>query len=309
MEIEELESSPLPDELVIAQQAKQATETDPEAKKETEEAPASEPEDTDDENQDAEDGDESEGSEADADEADADDDQDSEEDTDEQPKKSRRAQRRERQKRFARQQAEELRQLREKVAALETGKTDTSQSAESEDAPPKEEDFDDYSEYVAAKAEYNAEKRIRAELAAQKEQDQQTAEENRLNGLLATFEERVEAVRDKFEDYDEVVFDSSLQLRPEVGRVLLEMERGPELAYEIASDPKVQARLSSLSETGVAIELGKMEAALTLPKARKATKAPDPVKPLKGKSSAPEKSVEEMSADEYRAAREAGKIK
>ena len=308
MTIEEMENSPLPDELVIAEQAKAlTTEKDSEAKNETEEAPASEPEEKD-EAEESTDDDESGDNADDESEEDADDAESDE--ADEQPVKKTRAERR-RAKRAAmdRQRDAEHRRLQQELAELKATVGQKPASEASEDAPPKEEDFDDYSDFVAAKAEFIAEKKVEARLAAQKEQDQETAEQTRLNGLLATFEERVDAVRDKFEDYDEVVFDSSIQLKPAVGRVLLEMERGPELAYEIASSPKVQAKLSSLSETGVAIELGKMEAALAIPKARKATKAPDPVKPLRGKSTPVQKDAEQMSNDEYRAAREAGKLK
>ena len=100
-----------------------------------------------------------------------------------------------------------------------------------------------------------------------------------------------------------------------VNNVILDSEHGPEIAYELAKNPKEYERINKLPPLAAARELGKIEARISQassekkkPETNKITQAPKPMNPLKGGKRAPVKSLydaDRMSQAEYEALRRA----
>lgn len=143
-----------------------------------------------------------------------------------------------------------------------------------------------------AEASANQNKTRQREAAAQ---DAQKVSEQR-----ATFDEAGLA---KYDDFEEVVIEGARNndwpLSPELGRLMLESEHGPEIAYALASDVKEARRVFSLSPLAQAAYFGRQEAKLSpepgakTPKASatepqvKAPQAPPPPSSVRGKGAKP----------------------
>ncbi len=168
---------------------------------------------------------------------------------------------------------------------------------------PKETDFDDYDQYQRALVRYE----VRQEIEAEKRQQETVAK-------TKTFEERVGQAREKFADYDSVVFDPSLRITPQMAEVIKDSDVGPEVAYHLGTNTSEAARIAALPPLRQAVELGKIEdrliAAKTEPKTPPAPRNPPPAPPktVSGLSAGLNKPAGELSMAEYVAARKAGQI-
>jgi hypothetical protein len=228
-------------------------------------------------------------------------------------KSQRRREAREAAARMAREEAEEAgRKLREAEAKLAKLKSAADGSKE-----PREADFDDPIVYAAARAVWlsKAEDRrgLENETAQEIEENrrrQDAAEQRRIAALAKDFGDGITEAKAKYADFDAVVAvaqDASV-VSPDLALMVLDSDAPHDLAYHLGKNPSEARRLSQLPLHMAARELGRIEARLTAPRARTETTAPEPYTPVRGRASAV-KSVDSMTMDEYRAAREAGKLK
>ena len=209
----------------------------------------------------------------------------SEEDTEEtdeeeekpKPKKKSGWQRRaERERRKAEQLERELAELKGKQPEVQEVKS------------PKREDFDNYEDYLEARADYVAEKKIQEkEDARQKKQQSESAKQEH-DRLVSQWEGLKEDARDRYDDFDDVLDRSNAPLTPEMSRVIMESDFGGDITYYLATNEDEAERIASLSPAKQALALGrlesKLEAEIAKPKKAATSKAPDPAKPVKKKS-------------------------
>ena len=178
---------------------------------------------------------------------------------------------------------------------------------------PKESDFTDSFEFVAAKAAFQAHK-MAAKMHENEVQGEITAaEQARQRADLARAQERqrdyVEAIpeaRARYADFDQVI---SVAMRsdvvsPAVADMVLDSERPHDLAYHLGKNPDVARAISQLNAVQAARELGRIEAQISLPRPQPTT-APAPIRPVRGASSATP-NPENMTADEFAAWRAKG---
>lgn len=157
---------------------------------------------------------------------------------------------------------------------------------------PNLDDFADYAEYVEALTDWKVEQKLQTH--------SQTSAEKASAGLRAvTWESRVEEARSSIADYDTVVGSSELPIAAHVADALMDSERGPELAYHMATHPEVVDRLNKMSPLKAALELGKLETSISAPVAKPASKAPPPVSPLRSSASSVPTDLAKASMDDY----------
>ena len=143
--------------------------------------------------------------------------------------------------------------------------------------PPDPQDFDSAIEYAEALAEHKADL-----IVAQRESQQQQQRTN------STFAEREEAARDKYEDFEAVVYNDDLAITPAMAQVIKTSDVGPEVAYHLGKNPGEARRIAGLDPLAQAREIGKIEATLSAnPPVRKTTSAPDPITPVRRGASNP----------------------
>jgi hypothetical protein len=165
-----------------------------------------------------------------------------------------------------------------------------------QDVPPADQ-FESVDAYAQALAEKKAQ-----ELIQQRDLERQQSQ------LLEGYAEREEAARDKYEDFEQVVYNPSLRITTVMAQTIQASDMGPDIAYHLGANPKEANRIAQLPPFLQAKEIGKIEAKLAdnPPVVRKSTKAPDPIAPVSSnRSTAPKfdttdpRSVKEMSVSDW----------
>lgn len=173
-------------------------------------------------------------------------------------------------------------------------------------SPLKEADFENYEDFLVAKATQQAEANVTARIAEEQKRRQADQQRTRQADMADNFQARAEDARERHDDFDDVAFDPTTPVTEHMMATILESENGPEIAYHLGSNHQEARRISSLSPLGQARELGKIEATLTLEAPTKLTTAPDPPNKLKGKARAT-RDLGKMSQAEYEAHRSKSK--
>jgi len=155
--------------------------------------------------------------------------------------------------------------------------------------PPRQQDFgDDYVAFANAKLAYEIDAR---QVSREVRRDFATAiktEQDRVAGQVAEHKERVQRLRSRVKDFDEVMARATLPVAPHVERLLLASKKSERLSYVLGKNQAKLAQLNRLSSEEAAREIGRLEGRLSLPSAtRTKTQARKPITPLKGGGAAP----------------------
>ena len=103
-------------------------------------------------------------------------------------------------------------------------------------------------------------------------------------------------------DFEAVVFADDVPFTQDTADAVMDLENGAAIAYDLAANPDKLANLNTMTPMQRAVELGRMSATISAPKAPVKSKAPEPIKPTQdagGPSSG--KPESEMSYAEMRA--------
>lgn len=153
------------------------------------------------------------------------------------------------------------------------------------DAPkaPKPEDFQNYNDYEDARAAFNTQQAVNKALSESRKQENETRLREARKELVDEFMEGVSRIKERIPDYDTVMESAKVELRPDIGDLILSSEKGPHLAYELAKNDGAKLReLNAMTATEAARAIGRLEARLSLPSPKKQTQAPAPIKPPVG---------------------------
>jgi hypothetical protein len=140
---------------------------------------------------------------------------------------------------------------------------------------PSIDNFESPDAYAEALALKKAE-----ELLIQRDRQKEQAE------IVEAYGEREEKARDKYDDYEEVVYNPKLRITDVMAETIQHSDIGPDLAYWLGSNPKEADRIARLSPIMQAREIGRIEVKLTdNPTVKKTTSAPTPISPVTARSS------------------------
>jgi hypothetical protein len=107
------------------------------------------------------------------------------------------------------------------------------------------------------------------------------------------------------DDYEELVVNNqALPVTEAMRDALLATDKGPEILYHLAGNPEEILRIAEMPPYVQALELGRLEARMSLPKPNKSTSAPAPIKPLSAGGESVSKDPDEMTSKEWLAWRE-----
>jgi hypothetical protein len=109
---------------------------------------------------------------------------------------------------------------------------------------------------------------------------------SRQSQVLESYQEREEAARDKYDDFEQVAYNPKLNITNVMAETIQSSDIGPELAYYLGSNPKDADRIARLTPFMQAKEIGKIEAKLAAePPMKRTTSAPAPISPVNARSS------------------------
>ena len=173
--------------------------------------------------------------------------------------------------------------LEERIKQLETkGPAET----KPEIVAPKEDDFEDYSQYQQASTKFVADTasnaaydRITAENQVRDQASKETARQAELKTKKASFDSNLAEKRGNFEDFEDVAYGHQF-MSIDMAERLFDMDKGPEVAYHLGSNLDVAEKIFSLPLIQQAIELTKIEYQVEDLKPKLVSEAPDAITPL-----------------------------
>lgn len=165
-------------------------------------------------------------------------------------------------------------------AQLKAERESREKPAQQPKGEPKRESFESYEDFLAAKAEFVAEQASERRLAKAQEDYRRQAETERASKLAETWQAKQDKARDEFEDYDDVVSSSQAPVTSAMRDAIMESDIGPSILRHLAIHPEDAERISKLSATSQARELGKIEAALLAPKPKPKAPETKPIEPV-----------------------------
>jgi len=201
---------------------------------------------------------------------------------------------------LVRQNSELERQLAEKSAAQPAKPVEVPVADPSE---PKLESFDSYDAYVTALTDWKVEQKF----AAREQAEAKAKADAEAAARVQSLQQKAEAVRAKHDDFDEVI--DGAPMSAVMRDFFLESEHAAEIMYALGSDRAEALRIAQLPPIAqikalAALE-GKFAPAPEAPKP-KATKAPEPIRPV-GTAAAPVTAFKaDMSFEEYKRWRTSG---
>lgn len=163
---------------------------------------------------------------------------------------------------------------------------------------PKLEDFDNFDAYIAAKAEFIADKKINQTLT---EREQRQAEERAQAAQQQTVEKwnkQVRTAASSIPDFEEVIANSDVPMSKTMANEIMRSDVGPSMAYYLATHPDKAEEIASMERADAIRALTRIEdKLLAQPVARKSNVSP-PVEPVGVKAKA-DKDPSSMTDKEF----------
>lgn len=137
-------------------------------------------------------------------------------------------------------------------------------------APPVVTDFTDAPAYAEAVAEHKA-----AELVNRRQAEQEAV------ALRDSYEDRAEAAREKYDDFEQVAYNPSVPVTQVMAEAVMADDLGPEILYHLGTNPAEASRIAKLSPVQQAREIGKLSVKLAAtPPGKTTSSAPAPITPV-----------------------------
>jgi hypothetical protein len=208
--------------------------------------------------------------------------------------------------------------LRDEIAArdreLEALRKAPAEKAGADPKEPKEEDFNDFLAFTVAKATYEASRAAReaAETAVKSSREREASERAAEQAAAdkqqraLDHQERVTAAKAVITDFDTVMEGmKGVEVRDDLIDEIMSSKNSAVIAYHLAQNPSELEALNRMPPRELAREMGRLEATLKLPEAKKQTSAPPPLSKQKGGASPPsqEKSLSAWLDKKYGADR------
>lgn len=170
---------------------------------------------------------------------------------------------------------------------------------------PKESEFDDHFEYVAAKAVWKSTQAADTGRAREADDALQHLSQERQAEVVGMFTEACDDARSRYSDFDAVALNPRLPVSPAMQEAILQSDMAADVLYHLGKTPALARQLAGLSPIEVAMSIGRLEGTLAKPRPITQSKAPAPISPVKARGSV-SKDPEKMTPDEYRAWRTGG---
>lgn len=219
----------------------------------------------------------------------------------------------------AKKENDDLRKRLERLESIAAGqdKTEAPKADEFSKPRPQSKDFDDYDKFMDALTDWKLEKKDFEKEAAEKK-TQATVAETKQAETFAAYNRAVSEARGQHEDFDEVVGNPKLTVPMSVQAAIVSMrEDGPEVAYQLASNPEMCARLSELAvdrgDSIALVEFGKWVSAnfeerqvesQPEPARRPVAAKPAPIKPVGGSATRSNVPLDQLDYRDYRRIRD-----
>lgn len=207
-----------------------------------------------------------------------------------------------------------LRQLRGVQGAPQPAGQPQSQPQD-DDPQPQQDQYTDYAQYLEDRSAWASRQEVKKTWAALQKEAVDTRQKQTAEAREAEVVTQARALADKgreeFEDFEEVAGDPTLPVTEAMTAALLASDIGHQVQYHLGSNPDEAVRISQLNPVQQVREMALLEASLLAPKAKlrkKTTNAPEPIKPVGGKSAPKSIDEDSMDIDQYMKMYNEGKL-
>jgi hypothetical protein len=195
----------------------------------------------------------------------------------------------------------ELRYLRENAAS------NTKQADPTDIPKPKESDFENYSEYLEAYADWKVDVKLRQKEIEQATSAQKASQESENRRLKELHDSTIERGEQKYDDFEDVAMKTGEMLQAKGLRFsaamvnsLVEAENAPDIVYFLGNNLDEAERIARLPAFAQAKEIGKLEDKLLAKPKKQISKAPEPINPVtSGKASNDTVLSDDLPLDEW----------
>lgn len=177
--------------------------------------------------------------------------------------------------------------LEERLERLERAGQQQPQQRKNDDSAPTIDKFDNFDDYVAAKAEWIASRKINETLAErEKRQAEERAAAERQKTADSWSKRLAQATADEdMPDFEDAIASSDVPMTQPMQQAIMESDIGPKLAYFLAKNPDEAEKIAAMSPIGSIRALGRIEERLENTKKQHVpTSAPEPIKPVSTRS-------------------------
>ena len=157
--------------------------------------------------------------------------------------------------------------------------------------------FDNFDEYVTAKAEYIASQTLSKHEQRQQQERAQAAQQQ----TVEAWNKRVAAA--DIPDFHDVVASSDVPMSQVMQQAIMESEIGPKLAYHLATNPEEAEKIARMTPIGAVRALTLIEEGFKKPVA--VSKATPPITPVGSKATSIKSLLDVKDFDEFTKRREA----
>lgn len=195
-------------------------------------------------------------------------------------------------KRLAKAERKAKREMDARITEIMASQQKPETSAPAAEGRPTPDKFTTTEDYVEAIAEWKAKQIIKGQQQEFDSRNQEQAAQRHRADQQAEYHERVEAAQEKYDDFDEVTTNPSLNISPAMADAILASDVGPDVAYFLGINPKEADRIAKLSPFLQVKEIGRLEAkVIAEPPAKKTSSAPAPITPVKPRGTSPARST------------------
>ncbi len=144
---------------------------------------------------------------------------------------------------------------------------------EQANAAPKREDFENYEDFLVARARHEAKQASREEREEQAKAEREKTVAEQKQKTQREFRKRAEEVMKEIPDFAETIESAEgVMISKAMGEAIEESAVGPRILYHLVNNPKEAERIAGLSPTAAIREIGKLEAKIEAELAQKGKK-------------------------------------
>ena len=189
--------------------------------------------------------------------------------------------------------------LEERIAAIEKMQYQPQQNVGVDKSEPKIENYDNFDAYVAAKAEWIAERKIESTLSERENRQMAEREAAERRKTVDSWNRRVAEATAEMPDFEDVLASSDVPMTVPMQQAIMESDVGAKLAYYLATNPEEATKIAEMNPIRAIAALGRLEERLATPAAKRVSSAPAPINPVGGTRATASKDPGKMSDAEY----------
>jgi len=157
--------------------------------------------------------------------------------------------------------------LEQRLAALERN---VAPKQEAPTSAPQLKDFNDFDEYVSARAKWEAGNIVAERDKQASERNEKSKQQESEAELQKQWTAKMAKLTEEIDDFEDVMADADVPITQDIARAIMEADNGPEVMYFLAKNPEKVEQMHGKSPATIGRIIGRIEAEIEAGKAKPA---------------------------------------